>query len=287
MTTLSLISVTYHTGESLFTMIDSVLAQPQVAELILVDNGNPEAARAKIAAIAAQEPRIKIISGHGNIGFGAGCNKGANVASQPIIFFLNPDSELPPDFFTPVLAAFSTCARPALLSPRIVDAQDKEQSGSRRALLTPWLSFVEVFHLYAFMPAGFKRFKWHEDPLPDGMIEVPATSGAAMMLYKDDFMIIGGFDEGYFLHAEDLDLCLRIAQAGGHVYFLPSPAVRHIGATSTVTNTFVDYHKARSFVRYFFKNYKDKTNPILLYALAAATWARFVVQWCIAKIRRL
>ena len=89
----SVIMVSYWTGSVLFAAIEAVLNQGQngVVELILIDNGNPLAVTMELAQRAEAEPRLKFVSGHGNVGFSRGCNMGANRARGRYLLLLNPD----------------------------------------------------------------------------------------------------------------------------------------------------------------------------------------------------
>ena len=82
---------------------------------------------------------------------------------------------------------------------------------------------------------------------------MPVVSGALMLMPAADFRAIGGFDEGYFLHVEDIDLCRRIGEAGGAVLFEPGAEALHFGSTSKASWAKVEGHKARGLVRYFNK----------------------------------
>lgn len=273
----SVITVSYHTGAVLFEMIASVLAQDGLAELVIVNNGNPADVVQKLESMAAQNPRLKFVSGQGNVGFAKGNNLGAKAATGDYIFLLNPDSVLQAGDLNTLMAQSQNLPRPHLIGPRILDADGKEQSGSRRDVLTPWRATVEALMLYKLFPKSqvFCRWKWHEATLPKDIEEVPAISGAAMFLPKDDFWLVGGLDEGYFLHVEDVDFCFNLKKAGAKIFFMPQLSVKHIGATSDVPSLVVEKHKAISMVRYFRKNFSSSTFPPLLWLLNIAIWSRY------------
>jgi len=282
----SVITVSYHTGAVLFDMIASVLAQDGVCELIVVNNGNPPDITQKLEAMAAAEPKLKFITGHGNVGFAKGNNLGAKAATGEYLFLLNPDSVLEAGDVTKLMAQSQKLPRPHLIGPRILDANGKEQSGSRRDMLTPWKAFVEVFFLYKLFPKhpAFQRWKWHEAPLPADITEVPAISGAAMFLPRDDFFLTGGLDEGYFLHVEDVDFCFNLAKAGAKIFFMPQLSVKHIGATSDAPKPVVERHKTISLSRYFHKNFGATTPLPFLWLLDGAIWARFYLYLLRSKL---
>jgi GT2 family glycosyltransferase len=89
------------------------------------------------------------------------------------------------------------------------------------------------------------------EPMPDAAIAMETVSGAAMLMSRAGFDRLGGFDEGYFLHVEDIDLCKRARDAGGQVVFEPRAIAHHAGQTSKVSALKVERWKANGLIRYF------------------------------------
>ncbi len=280
----SVIMVSYHTGPVLFRAIDAALASAAEVELCLVDNGNPPEVVAKLQALAAREPRIHFITGHGNVGFSRGCNLGARAAEGQWLLFLNPDSLLPSDAIEKLIDHAARLPRPFMLGARLLDEDGKDQRGCRRALLTPATALIEALHLYPFFPKA--RLNFNQEAIPQGITPMPAISGAFMFLPREDFWRIDGFDEGYFLHVEDLDLCLRFRRAGGEIYFVPDVVVTHIGGTSKATTTFIEKHKARGFIRYFHVNFAATCSRPLLWLLDGAIGCRALLKIGAAQLKR-
>jgi|TARA_Y100000310_G_scaffold342782_1_gene447409 hypothetical protein len=251
--------VTYRTGPVLLQAINAVLDQSVKAELILVNNGNPPGVVEMLTRISDSDSRFKLISGHGNIGFAAACNRGAEQALGATLLFLNPDCLLEPDSLKDLKLEFAKLPDKSLLGSDIRNPDLSEQSGSRRRLLTPWLALVEMLTLYRF--AGrhpyFKRFKQHQDPLPSTTVAVAAISGAFMAIRQEHYWSIAGMDEAYFFHVEDLDFCLRFHLAGGKIFFCPKLRTVHVKATSEVSWIFVEWYKARGLCHYFRKHFED------------------------------
>ena len=229
--------VSYHTGPVLTEAIDASLSQPEIGSLIVVDNGNPQSVCQLLSDRASVEPRLTHIEGHGNIGFGRGCNLGAGQASAPYLFFLNPDAIVQEGAAAALKFALSGRAAPAIAGALLVDAAGAEQRGSRRGRLTA-RSFL----------SGFNR---HSDPLPQETEQIPTISGAGFMMRREDFNALDGFDPRYFLHVEDIDLCHRARAAGGYVVIVPQAKIMHYGATSDAPRLTVQWHKAKSFVLFF------------------------------------
>lgn len=268
----SVVMVSYFTGPCLDAAIEGVLSQPEPVELLVVDNGNPPGLVDVLRNWALREPRLRILSGHGNIGFGAACNLGAREARGEFLLLVNPDGVLPPDGLARFLAHAATRRSPFLIGPCVLDAEGREQSGSRQMELTPLSAIGGRLGLGRVFPAA--RYNLAGTPLPAGLEPVAGTSGSCMFMRRADFWAIGGFDEGYFLYVEDVDLCLRFRRNGGDVLFAPDIAFRHVGGTSDAPRIVVERHKARGFRRYFATHFPATSWPMRL-LLEAAIAAQF------------
>ena len=278
----SVVMVSYWTGPVLSAAIEAVLAQDQrgLIELILVDNGNPPAVVADLARRAAAEPRLILVSGHGNVGFASGCNIGARRARGRHLLLLNPDCCLAPGAVPALLAEATALGDDWMLGCRVVNPDGSDQRGSRRALLTPYTALVEVFRLDRLAPRLLRRHRLnhHEGPLPDGTARVPVINGACMMLPAATFHAVGGMDEGYFLHVDDLDLCLRLHRARVPVYFAPHVEALHHSSSSRASPIRIEWYKTRGFLRYFHLHYRGLRWLPLLAPLSAGVLARFGVK---------
>ena len=272
----SVILVSYYTGAPLFRAIASVLRQDAPVELIVVDNGNPEAVVAQLRAMSAADARLVVLSGHGNVGFSRGNNLGVAASRGAYILILNPDSELRDDVLVTLYRHIAILSPPFMIGARILNADGTDQRGCRRELLTPMTALVEALPLHWLFPK--LRLNRHEEMVPASLTPMPAISGAFMFLSRNDFDAIGGFDEGYFLHVEDLDICLRFRKNGGEIYFAPDVVVTHVGATSEASSAFVERHKARGFVRYFHRHFRGSHPLILLWCLDIAIWMRYLLR---------
>lgn len=271
----SVIMVSFHTGPVLDRAVASVLAQGPDVELVLVNNGNPPEVEAALISRFKDDPQVRLMTGHGNIGFGRACNLGARVARGDHLLFLNPDSVLPDNAVAHMRQVAAGLKRPYMVGARLLDGAGRDQRGCRRALLTPKTAFVEALHLHRLFPKT--RLNLHEEPLPEALTPVPAISGAFIFMPTIDFFLIRGFDEKYFLHVEDLDLCWRFRRAGGEIYFDPSLVVTHVGSTSKATNLFLERKKAEGFVLYFRQNFAE-TPRLFLWILERAIWTRFALK---------
>jgi GT2 family glycosyltransferase len=251
---ISVVMVVYMTGEVLEESIRDVLQDPDVDELILVDNGSTPGEAEFMEAAAAGDQRVTVIRGQGNVGFARGANMGAKAAHGEILVVLNPDAFLQEGCVRALREALSGKPSPCLVGARILNPDGTEQRGARRGEVTPVTSLLSLTHLSKTL-GGLKGFEIHheKDPTPARGVPVPTISGACFAIRRFDFFSVGGFDAGYFLHVEDVDLCWRIRQAGGQVLFEPSARVIHLGSTSRKSPLKVEYWKGVGLARFFRK----------------------------------
>jgi N-acetylglucosaminyl-diphospho-decaprenol L-rhamnosyltransferase len=287
MAEVSVVMVIYRTGEALAESIAKVLAEPLVDEFVLVDNGSTASEEAVQDAAVARDPRVKLFRGHGNVGFARGCNMGASAAHGRVVVVLNPDAFLQPGCIQALVEAVDSEPAPRLVGARILNIDGTEQRGARRGEVTPvttLLSLTRLAHAARFL----QRFEIHHeaDPEPSGLLPVATISGACFALTHQDYEAMGGFDEGYFLHVEDVDLCWRMRQSGGRVLFAPAARVVHLGSTSHTSPLRVEFFKGLGLVRYFRKRADNPRRLMLAYALAPMIMLVSVLRPVIRRRRR-
>jgi hypothetical protein len=282
----AVVVVSFRTGPTLWPALASALAAREVSRVVLVDNGNDAAVIDRLRAMAAAEPRLELICGHGNVGFARGCNLGAAGGTEPVILFLNPDCELPPAALPALVSALEADREAWASAPLLVDAQGRVQPGTPRNLLTPYTMVAEALRLDLLLPSVFPRLNLHREALPRWPFPIAACSGACFAIRRQRFVALGGFDEGYFLHVEDLDLCWRIGEAGGRILCVPTAHALHHGATSDAPPIEVERHKAQSFVRYLRRYFASRPSRIALGLMIGLVWLRFGLRAAVLKARR-
>ena len=256
---LSVVTVSWQTGPRLKESIEAVMRAPAVDEFVLVNHGNPPETNAMLRQLAADSPKFNLVESGGNLGFSRGCNLGAEAASGDLVLFLNPDAVPRAGVARRLkeVAAGLDPDRPFIVGGRLLSLDGTEQRGGRRGELTPWTAVVGFLGLHRFEKYSdrFRDIHREREAEPDTTIAMPVVSGAAMLMRRSDFQALGGFDTGYFLHVEDIDLCRRVREAGGDVWFEPAANILHYGGTSRSSLFFVERHKAFGFIRYFWKFY--------------------------------
>jgi GT2 family glycosyltransferase len=251
----SAVVVSYRTGEVLFDCLQALTAEADVMEIVLVDNGNPPDTLSRIDERFGRSGKLKITGGGENRGFAAGVNLGARMAVGNRLLILNPDAILQPGSIAALEAARGGQAEPVVVGGKIHGEDEVEQRGARRrrlTLQTAAVTFLGMSWLRSVNP-GFVNINRHTEPEPAGPVPMDAVSGALMYLSRTGFERLGGFDEGYFLHVEDLDLCRRAEADGGSVIYTPHARALHHGATSDAPAIAVERHKAAGLRRYFGK----------------------------------
>lgn len=285
----SVIIVNYNAGPFLARCVASI--PNTAARIIVVDNDSHDDSLARLEQAMSQSARLRIIRTGRNLGFSAGCNVGIAASTAEYLLFLNPDCVLQAGSLQRMLNALQGDPAAGMVGGLLTNPDGSEQAGARRAVPTPWRSFVRAFGLNRFVsrwPKYFSDFNLHEQPLPGGPVEVEAISGALMLVRRRAMESVGLWDEGYFLHCEDLDWCMRFRQQGWKILFVPdAPVVHDQGACSVASPVFVEWHKHRGMMRFYGKFFRNQYPGMLRWLVSLAVWLRFAVVVLRIQARKL
>lgn len=285
--TLSTIIVNYNAGSLLRKCVDSLLACPLDIEIIVVDNASSDASLYEFQGLS----QVCVIRNPVNVGFAAACNIGIQASSAPYLLFLNPDCFFQPGSIAPLLAALQSGNRVGMVGGLLVNDDGTEQGGGRRAVPTPWRSVVRALGLQRFSnrwPKLFYDFHLHKQPLPDSPIEVEAISGACMLVRRDVMEDVGLWDDGYFLHCEDLDWCMRFRQKCWKILFVPDARIIHaLGACGQSRRVFVEWHKHKGMLRFYRKFFSHQYPGVMMGLVTAGVWLRFGFVAVFLTVRRV
>ena len=275
--TVSLIIVNYNACACLVACVSSALNQ--VDEVDVVDNASIDDSLAQLEAVFSGDRRLKIVRNRENLGFAAGCNVGIDHSSGSCLLFLNPDCVLEQDSVSRLLQVLDDHQDVGMVGGLLVNPDGTEQAGGRRAIPTPWRSFVRAFGLSHFAdrwPRLFFDFHLHKQPLPTHPIEVEAISGACMLVNRAAIQSVGHWDEGYFLHCEDLDFSMTLRGKGWKIMFVPDARIMHDkGGCSRSRPLFVEWHKHRGMMRFYRKFFHHQYPGPLMWLVALGIWLRF------------
>ena len=277
MTTCSVIMVSHHTGPILFASIASVLKQKSLAELLLVDNGNPPDVLARLRQIALTEPRLRVITGHGNVGFAKGSNIGAKLATSYFLALINPDCLLPPDALITVMTAFENQPDTVITGCEMLKPDGSIDPDSARPLLTPDAAIKSALG------------RTHSYPSVAAPVGVPAISGAFMCIRRKDFDRLNGLDESFFVRGAGMDICLRVHKFGGKMLLVPSVKITRLHTNDETFRRTIEWQRSRGLVHYFRKHF-DNYYPLgFMLFVHVAVMSRYITRvaldWISRKLR--
>lgn len=266
---ISVIVVAHDSGATLARCVAALEASTIPYELIVIDNASRDGAP---SAFSTRAP-FTLLRNTDNPGFGIACNQGAARATGRWLLFLNPDCFVARDTLAQLRLLAEADPALGLIGADVRDARGMRERAARRRDPTPARVLNELVGrthdgLYGAIGAG---------PLT----AVDAVSGALMFMPRAAFERVGGFDPGFRLHAEDLDLCRRVRANGYVVAVAEQVAVMHAkGSSSRRRPLFVTWHKYRGLWRYY-RRYEGSRASLLArtlvgFALVAGAGAAFI-----------
>jgi GT2 family glycosyltransferase len=259
------IVVTHQSASTIDECLSRLRSAQGVAEIRVVDNGSTDGTFASVQRHAAADARVRFIANPDNPGFAVACNQGAADCDAAWLAFVNPDCLVEADSLAR-LHAHAVALGVALLGADLVDQAGMRDVAARRR--DP--QFAQMLRAPSAARLGVPV-----DPA-QAVQRVQAVSGALMLLPRALFERIGGFDEAYRLHGEDLDLCRRARHAGAVVAVANDVRVVHMrGVSSRARPLFVEWHKHRGLWRYFAKFEAAHCGLATRCAVFALVWGRF------------
>lgn len=263
---ISAIVVTHRSAETIGECLDRLRAADGVTQIRVIDNASDDDTLAIVQRHALADPRVRFVANPDNPGFAVACNQGAGASDAPWLAFVNPDCLVEPDSLARLRAHAQARGGEVLLGADLVDEAGVRDGAARR---------VDPEFARMLRSAAARRLTLPADDAQP-LQPVPAISGALMLLPRTLFARIGGFDQGYRLHAEDLDLCRRAREAGAWVAVANDVRVVHIrGVSGRKRPLFVEWHKHRGLARYFRKFEARRGHPLLRACVYAMIWAHF------------
>ena len=264
----SAVVVNYNTRDDLVDCVRSLRAAG-VAEVVVADNDSHDGSA---EALAAADPDARLVRTGGNLGFGRAANRGAAVARGEYLLISNADITVHADAVEALVAAMEKDRRLAVVGPLIVNTDDTVYPSPR---VFPRLRDA-AGHAFLGLVLPRNRFT-RRYRLLDIDRSVPSSdvdwvSGSCFLARRVAWDALGGFDEAYFMYAEDVDLCRRAKDAGWRVGFEPAARVVHVqgAATSQVPYRMIVEHH-RSLLRYSARTARGPKRallPVVAVALA-------------------
>ena len=219
--TADVIIVTYNSEATIVDAVKSVIDDPVVGEVVVVDNLSTDG-----SADVAEATGARVIRNPVNSGFGAGCNLGAHGGDREWMLLLNPDAAMKEGSLGRLLDYASVRPEVGVVASEVHDPAGRPQVVRRRFPVW-WRAFAEPGTAARWDERHYRR---HADP---GGGPVDWVSASAVLVRRAAFDAVDGFDRDFFLYAEEIDLCLRLRQAGYTTHWVPGCPSYHAAGSST------------------------------------------------------
>jgi len=222
-------------------------------EMLVVDNASAD--RAAVRTLCDEYGAKSVLLRH-NIGYGRAANRAARFASGEYLAIANPDLEFPDGAVRELVSFMDRTPSAGVVGPQLVYPDGTLQPSARRY---PRLRYVFAGRrspvAYVFPGSVFRReFQYLERPATVGPLQVESVVGPFMLFRRRAFDSVHGFDGGFFMFSEDVDICQRISADWG-VYLLPSARVlHHVGQTRRHYRGLTEFHRIRSLRRFWVRN---------------------------------
>lgn len=240
----SAVVVNYNAKRELLECLRSLRAEG-VGEVVVVDNGSVDGSE---SAVRAEDQRVDYHQSGANLGYGTGCNRGVSRTdpSKPYLLCSNPDVRLEPGSLKSMIEALDARPEVGIVGPRIENPDGTLYPSVRTfpnltdavghavlGMVWPRNAFTRRYRMLAWDHATAADVDW--------------VSGSCFLVRRIAWDEVGGFDEAYFMYAEDVDLCWRLHRAGWKVAYEPAATVVHAQGVSTDRHPYrmiVEHHRA-------------------------------------------
>ena len=227
------------------------------AEIIVVDNNSSDDSCEMMKQLF---PHIKLIENPVNVGFPKGNNIAVAEAKGEYICILNPDTVVAEDTFEKILNYVTLSgvevSNTGIIGCKLIDGTGNFLPESKRGVPTPWVAFTKIFGLYKFSNYFGKYYAQHLTENQSGKVDV--LVGAFMVMKRDLYLQVGGFDENCFMYSDDIDLSYMIQKLGKENFYFHETSVIHYKGESTVRDE--KYLKRfREAMQFFYKKHFKKS----------------------------
>lgn len=275
MTEVSAVVVSFNSADDLPDCLRSLRSEG-VADVVVVDNASADSS---VEVVRRLDPDARVVQTGANLGFGTAANRGVAVTTGDHLLILNPDTVVEPGTVKALSEALDRDPGLAAVGPRLENV-DGSLYPSVRRFPDLMVAFGHAFLglVWPRNPATrrYRMLDWdHDQPAPS----VDWVSGACVLVRRSAFEMVGGFDEGYFMYVEDVDLCWRLGQAGWRIGYEPAGRVVHaLGGSSRLVPYRMIAEHHRSLLRFVAKSTAGARRAIIP-LVAAGLAVRTVAAW--------
>ncbi|MDC6364781.1 MULTISPECIES: glycosyltransferase family 2 protein [Flavobacteriaceae] len=255
--------------------LPSVLAHSDGADIYVVDNASTDGS---VVFVQENYPNVSVVVNQSNGGFAKGYNDGLKNIKADIYCLLNSDVEVTPNWINPILKVFDAYPKAAIIQPKILDLKKKtyfEYAGAAGG-------FIDRLG-YPFCRGRIFQALEKDQGQYNDIKEVFWATGACMFIKSDVFHALKGFDEDYFAHQEEIDLCWRAKNRGHKALYVGTSEVYHLGG-STLNNmnpkkTFLNFRNSLYSITKNLPRKKAFTIILMRLLLDGVAALRFVFQF--------
>lgn len=229
-------------------------------EIIVVDNNSSDDS---CEMMKEKFPNIRLIENKENLGFPKGNNIGVAEAKGEYICILNPDTVVAEETFERILNFITSSAVEksefGIIGCKLIDGTGNFLPESKRGVPTPWVAFTKIFSLYKIFPKSSWFNKYYAQYLSENQSgEVDILVGAFMVMKRDLYLEVGGFDEKCFMYSDDIDLSYMVLKSGKQNYYFHETSVIHYKGESTVRDGLY-MKRFREAMQFFYKKHFKKS----------------------------
>ena len=202
------------------------------AEIIVVDNNSSDDS---CEMMKQRFPNIKLIENAANSGFPKGNNIGVREAKGKYICILNPDTVVAEDTFEKITDFLNRTENVGIVGCKLIDGAGNFLPESKRGVPTPFVAFTKIMGMYKWFPKSKLFGKYYAQHLNENETgKVAILVGAFMMMKRELYLEVGGFDENCFMYSDDIDLSYMVLKKGKSNYYFHETTVIHYKGESTV-----------------------------------------------------
>jgi N-acetylglucosaminyl-diphospho-decaprenol L-rhamnosyltransferase len=281
---LGVVAVTYQSAEDLPAFLASLPAAVGSVpyELVVVDNASSDA-----SVELAERAGARVTRNSTNVGLSTANNQGAAQTNADWLLIVNPDTRLPPDSIARLIAIGAADPGVGCVAPGIQGVDGSDYPTGRR------FPSVAIGVLHAVFGTVWRsnpatRAYHGRDRRPAQASSVDWVSGSCMVIRREAFDAVGGFDTRYFMYFEEMDICLRLHRAGWKVVLDPSVTIVHREGGSTRHAPFrkvVNHH--RGALRFYCRFHRRDPWLLLAPAIALGLAVRAVASLARTGVARL
>ncbi|RXR18385.1 glycosyltransferase family 2 protein [Flavobacterium amnicola] len=222
-------------------------------EIIVVDNNSSDDS---CAMMKQRFPNVKLIENKENLGFPKGNNIGVAEAKGEYICILNPDTVVAEDTFSKVIARYEAISSSVgIIGCKLIDGTGNFLPECKRGVPTPWVALTKIFGLYQFFPKSSlfnKYYAQHLSESESGKVDI--LVGAFMVMKRELYLEVGGFDENCFMYSDDIDLSYMVLKSGNSNFYFHETSVIHYKGESTVRDEKY-VQRFREAMQFFYKKH--------------------------------